>query len=179
MQEDKIYLVDGKHWAKTGKAIELLCPDDMVPMREVKDPFAMVLDTSSSATCPACGYEYRFSCPLSTAKQDAHRIIVSKKFQKMDIIDIDGVNTPVLKKKVSTKDDKYFASLQINESKRGPQLVIYAGKKGSTEKAQIFVTPETKKMSFDHKDVKPTDIFTKVTAEFVDGSISEVRDRNE
>ncbi len=179
MQEDKIYFVDGKHWVKAGKTAELLCPNDMAPMREVKNPFDFALDTSSTATCPACGNSYGFSCPFSVAKQDALRIIISKKYQKMDIIDIDGINTPVLKKRVSTKDDKYFASLQINESKRGPQLVIYAGKKGSTEKAQIFVTPETKKMSFDHKDVKPTDIFTKVTAEFVDGSISEIRDKDE
>jgi hypothetical protein len=37
------------------------------------------------------------------------------------------------------------------------------------------VTPETKKMSFDHKDVKPTDIFTKITAEFIDGSVNEIK----
>jgi hypothetical protein len=125
--------------------------------------------------CPDCSFEYRFALPFNTAKQDVARLLDAKKYQKMEIIDIDGIGTPVLKKKVSTKDDTFFASIQINESKRGPQLVIYAGKKDLKSKSQIFITPETKKMSFDHKDVKPTDIFTKVTAEFDDGSVNEIK----
>lgn len=179
MEKDKIYLLKGKHWILTGSSIELLCPNEMTPMREVNNEWRMPLDIRSDIMCPDCGFEYKFDLPLRTAKEDVLRMLSAKKYQKMDIIDIDGINTPVLKKKVSTKDDRYFASLQINESKRGPQLVIYAGKKGSAEKAQIFVTPETKKMSFDHKDIKPTDIFTKITAEFLDGSTNEIRKESE
>lgn len=175
MEKDKVYIIKGKHWILAGSSVELLCPNDMTPMREIKGPFEIVLDTSSNVMCPDCGHEYHFDLPFATAKKDVARLMLAKKYQKLDIIDIDGINTPVLKKKVSTKDDKYFASVQINESKRGPQLVIYAGKKGAKEKTQVFVTPETKKMSFDHKDVKPTDIFTKITAEFIDGSVNEIK----
>ncbi|MBP7857586.1 MAG: hypothetical protein WAW63_05945 [Candidatus Saccharimonadales bacterium] len=175
MEEDKVYIVKGKHWVMYGEKIEMLCPNDMTPVRKVDNPMKFALDSSSDVMCPDCDFEYHFDLPFATAKQDVARMMLAKKFQKLEIIDIDGINTPVLKKKVSTKDDKYFASVQINESKRGPQLVIYAGKKGSKEKAQVFVTPETKKMSFDHKDVKPTDIFTKITAEFIDGSVNEIK----
>lgn len=176
MEEDKVYLIKGKHWVLIKGKIEMLCPNDMTPVREIIDPFRIVpLGNYSDVMCPDCDFEYRFELPFSTAKQDIARLMLAKKFQKLDIIDIDGIGIPMLKKKVSTKDNRYFASVQINESKRGPQLVIYAGKKGAKEKAQIFVTPETKKMSFDHKDVKPTDIFTKITAEFIDGSVNVIK----
>ncbi|HYF96771.1 MAG TPA: hypothetical protein VD947_01895 [Patescibacteria group bacterium] len=175
MEKDKIYFLKDKYWVKNGRTVELLCPKDKTPMREVKDPFRIVLDQYSEVMCPDCGFEYKFDLPFNTAKQDVARLLDAKKYQKMEIIDIDGIGTPVLKKKVSTKDDTFFASIQINESKRGPQLVIYAGRKGLKTKSQLFITPETKKMSFDHKDVKPTDIFTKVTAEFDDGSVNEIK----
>ena len=175
MEEGKIYIVNGNHWAREGKELFILCPDDRTPMRDEKNQFVSVFDQASIATCPVCAYRIDFPFPFATAKKDVARIMLAKKYKDADIVDIDGVNTPVLKKKVASKDDKYFASVQINESKRGPQLVIYAGKKGAKEKAQIFVTPETKKMSFDHKDVKPTDIFAKVTAEFTDGSVNEIK----
>ncbi len=176
MKEEKVYILKNKHWIYLGKThLELLCPNDMTPMRQLKRAWVSEFDDSSVAMCPDCGFEYRLDVQLETAKQDVFRMIGAQRFRKMEMIDVDGINTPVLKKKVSTKDDSYFASIQINESKRGPQLVIYAGKKGAKEKAQIFVTPETRKMSFDHKDVKPTDIFTKVTAEFVDGSVNEIK----
>lgn len=175
MEKDKIYLLKNKHWVFLGDThVELLCPDDMTPMRQINQAISG-WDDSSVAMCPDCGFEYHLRVQLKTAKEDVFRMLGARRFRKMDMIDIDGTNTPVLKKKVSTKDDKYFASVQINESKRGPQLVIYAGKKGQKEKAQIFVTPETKKMSFDHKDIKPTDIFTKVTAEFIDESVNEIK----
>lgn len=175
MEKDKIYLLKNKHWVYLGDThVELLCPKDMTPMRQVKQVLS-AWDDSSVVMCPDCGFEYRLDIQLKTAKEDVFRMLGAQRFRKMEMIDVDGINTPVLKKKVSTKDDRYFASLQINESKRGPQLVIYAGEKGRKEKSQIFVTPETKKMSFDHKDAKPTDIFTRITADFVDGSSNEIK----
>lgn len=179
MEKDKIYFLKEKYWVVNGRTAELLCPNDKTPMREVKDPFRLVIDQSSEVTCPDCNFEYSFNAPFQTVKQDVARLLDAKKYQKMEIIDIDGMGTPILKKKVTTKDGNFFASVQINESKRGPQLVIYAGKKGLKAKSQIFITPETKKMSFDHKDIKPTDIFTKVTAEFDDGSVNEIKRKGE
>lgn len=179
MEPDKIYIIKKKHWVSTGGRVELLCPKDMTPMRQIEEFIGPVWSDASTAMCPDCGFEYKLNISLKTAREDIINILNAQKFRKMEMIDIDGVNTPVLKKKASSEDGKYFATVQINESKRGPQLVIYAGEKGTEGKAQIFVTPETKKMSFDHKDIKPTDIFTKITAEFVDGSINEIRESSE
>ncbi len=177
MESDKIYVLKQKHWVRSGRSnIELLCPNDMTPMRQLEDEWGVVgFVDGCTVMCPDCGFEYKLKVKLDIAKSDVLSMLDAQKFQKMEMIDVDGINTPVLKKKVSTEDEKYFASVQINESRRGPQLVVYAGKKGQKEKAQIFVTPETKKMSFDHKDAKPTDIFTKITAEFIDESVSEIR----
>lgn len=94
-------------------------------------------------------------------------------FSKMATLNLDGELTPVAKAK--DKSDEYFTTAQIMESKNGPQLVIYAGKKGHPGKTQIFIDPTNKKMSFDHKDIKPTDTFLQVKATFDDGSSQELK----
>lgn len=171
MENNKIYIVHNKHWAVHNGKVALLCPKDRTPMRELLKITPLY---SAQMMCPDCGHEYILKVPFRVAQEDVISIIKAKEYQKMQIIDIDGIHTPVLKKKVASKNDKYFVSVQINDSKRGPQLVIYAGKKGHKAKTQIFVTPETKKMSFDHKDIQPTEIFTKITAQFDDETINTI-----
>lgn len=168
---NKIYFLKGRHWvfSEKGKP-ELLCPNDKTSMREKKAPIQGVFDHSSELICPDCDFSYFFDVPFSVASADVSRIIKSKDYRKMEIIDIDGIGMPVVKKKLSVNNTDYFVTIQVNKTKRGPQIVIYAGKKGYNSKSQIFVTPETSKMSFDHNNLAPSDIFTKITADFVDGS---------
>lgn len=178
MEENKIYIVRNKYWIKDGGEIYLLCPKNecRARMREITSIASNKFKFGESDfICPNCqDSEIHLGVSYKIAKSDIESIIASGKYKKAEIIDIDGVHTPVLKKKVKSQNNKYFASVQINESKRGPQLVIYAGKRGHKAKTQIFVTPETKKMSFDHKDIQPTEIFTKVTAQFDDETVNTI-----
>lgn len=96
----------------------------------------------------------------------------SKQYSDAKLVDLDGLLVPVSKKMKATigKDD-YFVTSQVRNSKRGDQVVIYAGKKGHSEgKAQIFIDPKHRKMSFDQNDLNPTDVFVKVEATFQDGT---------
>ncbi len=94
--------------------------------------------------------------------------IDAKVFKEMKLVDLDGELTPIAKEKL--KDDKYFLTGQIMESKRGLQVVLYAGEKGKPGKTQVFIEPGTKKVSFDHNDLNPTDVFTKIVATFDTGA---------
>lgn len=101
--------------------------------------------------------------------------IDAKVFRNMKIVDLDGELTPIAKEKIKSDDGKYFITSQLMQSKRGLQLVVYAGEKGSTEKTQIFIEPKIKKVAFDQKDLNPNEVFTELKATFVDGSSHELK----
>ena len=97
--------------------------------------------------------------------------IESKQYADAKLVDLDGLLVPVSKKdKVAVEDIDYFVTSQVRNGKRGDQVVIYAGKKGSHDKAQIFIDPKHKKMSFDQNNINPTDVFVKLEATFRDGT---------
>jgi len=96
--------------------------------------------------------------------------IDAKIFKGMKDLNLDDEATPMAKDNAKSKSGKYFVTAQIMESKRGVQVVIYAGEKGRLQKTQIFIDPVDKRTSFDNKDLHPTDVFTKFEATFEDGS---------
>ena len=98
--------------------------------------------------------------------------------KEYEIIDIDGMQTPVTKKIKINPNAEYFCTTQIRDSKRGPQLVIYAGKKGSNRKSQIFISEEERRLSFDQNDINPADIFAKITVESHDGTKRAIEKRS-
>jgi len=93
----------------------------------------------------------------------------SANLKDADIVDIDGYQVPIAKATPPTKDSEYWAEVRINNTKRGKQLVVYAGKRGANDKTQIFVDPENDKISFDQNNMHPNEVFTKITAEFDSG----------
>ena len=89
----------------------------------------------------------------------------------MRFINLDDEALPIAEVKLDSKDDPdYFVTGLLTKSKVGLRLIVYAGKKGSPEKSQIFVEPEIKRLAFDQKDLHPSDVFTKVEATFKDGA---------
>lgn len=96
--------------------------------------------------------------------------IDAKIFKGSKALNLDDEALPIAKSKAASLDNKYFITAQLMESKRGLQAVIYAGEKGKTKKSQIFIEPETKKMTFDQNDLNPTSVFLKIEATFDDGS---------
>jgi DNA-directed RNA polymerase subunit RPC12/RpoP len=180
MDNNKIYNVNGNLWCRTDNEIELLCNKNncRTIMREksIEDPLGniQIFINSTGMVCPKCGHEIIIHPKLLATKIDVECIIKSSKYKNMDIIDIDGIDIPLAKKKLSTRENlEYFVTANLIESKRGKQLVIYTGKKGDNnrdKKTHILVDPEVKRLSFDPKDIHPNDTFLEVKAVFKDGS---------
>lgn len=86
-----------------------------------------------------------------------------------EIVDVDGYQIPIAKSTTPVKDSDYWVEARINDTKRGKQLVVYAGKRGNDDKTQIFIDPKNDKISFDQNNIHPNDVFAKIVAEFRSG----------
>ena len=89
--------------------------------------------------------------------------------QNAEIVDVDGYQIPIAKADAPKKDDEYWAQVRINDTKRGKQLVVYAGKRGDRDKVQMFLDLENDKITFDQNNMHPNDVFVRVTGEFRNG----------
>lgn len=139
-----------------------ICPKHRMEL-EIPGPY------SETLKCPDC--EKRYKIPRNYSNEEQYVIKKHKASirQDWDLVDIDGTLTPVTKK-AKIGENEYFCTAQVRDSKRGPQVVIYAGKKGLKEKSQIFIMPEERRLSFDQTNINPADVFAKITAEFRDGT---------
>ena len=172
--QEKLYRVDGALWeVDIANNIAIpICPKHKM---ELKDPLSDgALDFYrekhlNGLSCRDCRKSYLFPRNLHDERKYVVDKIAALERSKYNIIDIDGTLTPVTKKEKIGENECFFCTAQVRDSKRGPQVVIYAGKKGSG-KSQIFVTPKERRLSFDQNDINPSDVFTKITAEFYDGS---------
>lgn len=174
--EEKFYAIDGVYWIvdKYNDIATPFCPKDRIELTYKESDF---FDWSEEAKyikeikCEDCKKTY--TLPRSLYNETKYVIEKAKAIDRKDyeIIDVDGIKTPVTKKEEINLKNGYFCKHQIRDSKRGPQVVIYAGKKGKGHgKGQIFVMPEERRLSFDQTDINPADIFAKITAEFRDGT---------
>ena len=150
-----------------------ICPTDRVKLDYIGYYDSMSEDCTKRLKCEDCNKLFIFQRDIRSEKRYVIEKVRSLDRKDYEIVDIDGALTPVTKKESIKKTD-YFLTTQIRESKRGPQVVIYAGIKGQKEKSQIFITPEERRLSFDQKDINPADLFAKITAEFNDKTIHTV-----
>jgi len=168
MVEQKFHIIDDsgiKWWLEeyVSKSAAPYCAKHHLPLRYPANP-----SIHRYFFCPDCTDPKSVDKAALTQMIYAADKIRAKVIAKLEVINYNGELLPVAK--TSTKNNEYGVTAQIMESKHGKQLVIYAGKKGVHNKAQIFVDTENGKLSFDHKDLKPTEIFAKIEATFIDGS---------
>jgi len=131
---------------------------------------ATVAHKSTYLSCSECSEYHKLPRQYNDEKRYVIDKIDSKVFKGMKVLNIDNEAVPLVEKKVSSEDGKYFVTALLTESKVGLRLVIYAGEKGKKEKTQIFVEEEIKRLAFDQNDLHPTDVFTKIEATFKDNS---------
>lgn len=182
----EIIRIDGiKWWVTDSKGVRTptpLCPDHDLRAR----PVPPQVYRNGSYTDGSLGNALKLKCaegpheitlPRKFYEEQLYVIdrIDAKTFKGMKIVDLDGELTPIAKEKIKSKDGKYFVTSQLMQSKRGLQLVVYAGEKGSSKKTQVFVEPEIKRLAFDQKDLNPTEVFAAVKAIFIDGSSHEMK----
>jgi hypothetical protein len=85
----------------------------------------------------------------------------------MPLLNIGDEAIPVAKDVL--KDTDYWVEARVTKSKSGTRLIVWAGSKKEKNKAQLFIEPEIKRLSFDQNDTHPLEVFTKVEALFADG----------
>jgi len=121
--------------------------------------------------CADCTDIYRFPRKFDEQKQYILDKLDSKLFKNLKFINLDDEVLPIAEVKLGSKDKSdYFVTGLLVKSKVGLRLIVYAGKKGSSDKSQIFVEPEIRRLAFDQNNLHPSDVFTKVEATFNDGT---------
>jgi len=167
------FIIDGVRWVigqHPPKAIPL-CPKDFMEL----DPFPEGYDilgetTDTQFKCQKCGKIYPLPREVDDERDYVLRDIRSRTYKVMKFINLDDEAIPIAEDRRSSKNNKFFVVSRLMKSKMGLRLVVYAGEKGRKEKTQIFVEPGIKRLSFDQKDLHPTDIFTELEAIFSDGT---------
>jgi hypothetical protein len=184
MAAQEIVRIDGLKWwvtqsASGGRVPVPLCPEHDLRLTPILERIyssyhrKYVNDSSNNSISLECAEgPHTLKMPRKYEAEKKYVIdrIDAKVFKGMKTINLDDEAVPIAKEKVKSEDGKFFVTTQLMESKRGLQVVIYAGEKGKTQKTQIFVEPEVKRLAFDHKDLHPTDVFLKVEATFGDGT---------
>jgi len=183
----EIIRIDGIKWWMTtlGSGTRYpvaLCPDHDLRMEAVPPRLRSRsggyyngnADDGMNLSCAEGPHTFPLPRKFSAERQYVINRIDAKVFKNAKVLNLDDEAIPIAKAKKASKDDKYFITAQLMESKRGLQAVIYAGEKGNPKKTQIFINPASKSMSFDHKDLHPSDIFLKIESTFDDGSKSSI-----
>ncbi len=68
----------------------------------------------------------------------------------------------------------YWITTGVKKDKDGDTIiVVYVGHKDSKEKAQYFIKPEKRQLTYDHKDMDPAKILSKIEVQFKDRKITQ------
>ena len=107
---------------------------------------------------------------FSTMKRRYSAMLESASLRGATYRDMDNIYTPVLKVSPKPKDDRYSIQVEVDNTPGGKKMVIYAMDRQNPEaKTQVFIDPQSDKISFDSNDLHPNMIFSKVVAHFKDG----------
>lgn len=147
-----------------------LCPKHFLKM-EPSLEYTSVSE-ARSLWCAECKKPFKIPRAFGGEKRYIIDKLDSKIFRQMKIINIDDEAIPIAKDEIRDPNSPYWVESRLVKSKSGKRLVIYAGERGNKNKTQIFVEPGNRRMSFDHTNHHPTDIFVKLEAVFEDGTKS-------
>lgn len=193
---DQSYVkIDGIKWfiwadQNNNRIPQPLCPEHNLRMKPLPDSHysihydRMIPDSLGKATKLECAegpHIVKIPRKFDEEKQYVIDRMDAKIFAKLKFINLDDEALPIAEDKVP-KNSEYFVTSLLTQSKVGLRLVVYAGKRGSSNKTQIFVEPEIKRLAFDQKDLHPADVFTMLEAIFEDGTKTKIEksggDRN-
>lgn len=157
--------IDGIHWIiNEYDAVQPICPKHHLEL-EARGGEEWYTNT---LICDD-GHEIELPRIIGNEKAYVLKKLRSKEYKSMKLLNLDDEAIPIAERKIKSDDNKFFVTGVLTKSKVGLRLVIYAGEVGSSEKTQIFVEPEIKRLAFDQANLHPTDVFTKVEAIFKDG----------
>lgn len=180
--EEKLKRVDGVLWRNTLNHAVPVCPEHYLEMREAygieinESREIIQLDPDSYWLKCEEGPHFK-TMPRELDDQEEYVLdkIKAISYKRMPVLNMDDELVPVAKQK--DKQGKYFVTTQLMESRRGLQVVVYAGEKGK-EKTQIIVEPEIKRLAFDHTNTHPDEVFVELKATFDDGSQQSIKKKD-
>lgn len=123
------------------------------------------IDLKYSYECINCDFSIKLAKPIENLGADFIEVMNARDFIDAEIVNIDGDQIRVARKKDT--DDDYWVDAKISKNNKGEvQLMVLAGSKKSGNKAQLFLYPNTERYSFDQNNDHPTDVFSVVEATF-------------
>lgn len=177
MNEQQYVIIDKIKWwiftTTDGRRVtQPICPTHSIRLYPVKTYHIKYLSETKNLKCAECASAHLIPRQFQHEQQYVLDKVDSKIFKSMRFINIDDEAVPLSEDKKSSKNNKYFVTAILIESRIGKRVVVYAGEKGKKEKTQIFIEPEIKRLAFDQKDLHPTDVFVKLEATFADNTKS-------
>lgn len=169
---EQALIIDGIKWHVQSRQAQPLCPKHYLRLSLVINESYMC-----KLKCAECKDLYEMPREFTKQKQYIIDKIDSKIFKKMKYINLDNEAIPIAESKITSKDNKYFTTALLTDSKVGLRLVVYAGKKGQNHKTQIFVEPDIKRLAFDQNDIHPSEVFLKLEGTFNDGTKASISNR--
>jgi hypothetical protein len=169
---DKLIRIDGIKWwepeAPTNKRVVVpICPQHNLRL-------TVVSALSPALVCPENDHTFTLPRPYIRESNYVLNRIDSQAFARMPVLNLDDEAIPVAKEEL--QDTDYWVKAKVTKSKSGVRLIVWAGDKSKKNKAQLFVEPSLKRMTFDQNDVHPLEVFTRVEATFVDGAKTIIKD---
>lgn len=111
--------------------------------------------------CPRCRERIEYDNYKSIISR-CQKMLNIELFKGAQLIRLDDWYTPEVKKK-DTLHSNYWIHTDVKTDKDGDTIVvIYVGKKGDKEKVQFFLKPEKGQLTYDHKDLDPATILSKL-----------------
>lgn len=152
MSNLEIFRIDNIKWwittnASGGRVPVPLCPKHNLRLTAIMPTYwdgrrsiTGSAENSIKLNCAEGPHEIPISRKYFEERQYVIDRIDAKVFKDVKILNLDDEAVPIAKDKKYSKDGKLFVTSQLMESKRGIQVVIYAGKKGSAKKTQILIS---------------------------------------
>ncbi len=106
-------------------------------------------------------------------RSDCLRALNSERFKNADLIRINEFYIPQAKEKV--KLENYWVHTDVKTDKDGDTIVVvYIGDNtASKEKVQFFIKPEKAQLTYDHKDLDPGTIISKIEVTLKDRTLKQ------
>jgi len=174
----KLHLWNDLLWGIKGPQVIAYCPEHRIEL-EVSTYWGNKPQYEASVykkerihyfVCPADDKEFPIlKQDITLMQRRFFSTLESISLKDAEIVSIDGYQIPIAKNKTPEKDEDYWVEARINDTKKGKQLVVYAGKRGESDKAQIFIDTVNDKISFDQNNIHPNDIFVRLTGQFKSG----------
>jgi hypothetical protein len=173
-QQDQFVVIDKvKWWVWTkddgSRGVQPFCLKHDIRMYPQGTAYQKYSCEYKHLKCAECEGLLLLPRTFNNQKQYVLDKVESKILKSIKFINLDDEALPIAENKIP-KNSKFFVTSVLTKSKVGLRLIVYAGENGRTEKTQIFVEPEIRRLAFDQTNLHPTDVFTKVEAIFSDGT---------